>query len=278
MTTSALRCAHCFDKVPDDAPIVGDDRLCAICARLAGEQDRRPRPVPPHLDQDVEAVAARVCREVGAPFAEPEEEIPPHPLLGGEGNVAQRLVSDVRRWSDGRWWQVRIPVLLFLAWVWMRHTGDVEYQSIFKGLNLGVHELGHFVFAPFGDLMAALGGSLLQCLVPLIGMAMFIQQRDWFAVSFAWGWLGTSYFELTPYVGDAVRMQLPLVTPGGGHPIHDWNYILGDLGWLRHTDALAGAHLFAAHLCMAICVATMSWVLLEMFQASAKRYAERDRT
>jgi hypothetical protein len=234
--------------------------------------------VPTHLEQDAEAVAARVCEEVGVPFAEPEDDVPPHPLLGGEGTLGQRVVADVRRWCDGRWWQVRLPVLLFLAWIWMRHTGDAEYQSIFKGLNLGIHELGHFVFAPFGDLMAALGGSLLQCLVPTIAIGMFIQQRDWFAVSFAWGWLGTNYFELVPYVGDAVRMQLPLVTPGGGHPIHDWNYILGDLGWLRHTEAVAGAHRFAAHLCLAVCIATMSWVLLEMFRADARRYAARRRS
>ena len=56
------------------------------------------------------------------------------------------------------------------------------------------------------------------------------QQRDVFAVAFAWGWLATNLFEVATYAGDAVAMSLPLVTPGGGHAIHDWNYVLGAWG------------------------------------------------
>ncbi|MEZ5064205.1 MAG: hypothetical protein R3B81_05690 [bacterium] len=288
MTTSTARCALCFGRLDEGSVDVAGETLCRTCAHLAvpssathhpppaqgyapAARDRQVREVPPHLDQDVDSVAERVCREAGVPLtADPEfVDEASRPLFSGEGTFGERLLRDIREWCAGRRWQVRVPVLLFFAWLWIRHSSDYEYQSVFKGLNLGIHELGHYVFAPGGDLLAALGGSLLQCLVPFIAMAMFVKQRDWFAVSFAWGWLATNYFELAPYVGDAVRMELPLVTPGGGHPIHDWNYILGDLGWLRYTENLAAAHTFAAHASMIVCLASMTWILVEMFRAKA---------
>jgi len=184
----------------------------------------------------------------------------------------RRLLSEIDAGCDGRWWHVRIPVLAFLAWVWIRHAQDPRYQSVFKGLNLGIHELGHYVFGPFGDIPGVLGGSVLQCLVPLIAAAMFVRQRDGFAVCFAFGWLGTNLFEVATYAGDAVKMSLPLVTPGGGHPIHDWNYFLGNYGWLRHTDAVAAWHRAAAHASMVVSLGGGTWVVSRMMAAAMREH------
>lgn len=171
----------------------------------------------------------------------------------------------------GRNGWLRAPALAYFLWVWFRHAASPEYRSVFGGLNLGVHELGHFVFGPFGDIPAALGGSLLQCLLPLVGMAMFARQGDWFAVAFAFGWLGTNFFEVSVYAADAVAMRLPLVTPGGGHPIHDWNYILGGLGWLRHTERVAGLIRLAGHASMLACVAGIAYVVSRMLTLSPEK-------
>jgi hypothetical protein len=172
----------------------------------------------------------------------------------------------------GKSWVARVPFLLLSLWIWISHASDPLYRSLFGGLNLGIHELGHFVFGPLGDLPGVFGGSLLQCLAPIVAMVMFVRQRDYFAGAFAWCWLATNCFEVATYAGDAVRMQLPLVTPGGGHPIHDWNYLLGDLGWLRYTDRIAGLYRVSGHLAMIAGVAGMSWILAKMV-ASAKRPA-----
>lgn len=171
---------------------------------------------------------------------------------------------DVEEACAGRRWWVRAPAVPFFSYVWLRHATDPLYHSVFGGLNLGVHELGHFVFGPFGDVLGALGGSLLQCLLPFVGMAMFLRQRDVFAVTFAWGWLATNLFEVATYAGDAVAMRLPLVTPGGGHAIHDWNYVLGALGWLRHTSAVADALRLGANASMALGLGGMIWLLMKM--------------
>jgi hypothetical protein len=189
----------------------------------------------------------------------------------------RRLAAEIDDWCAGRWWHVRIPVLAFLAYVWVRHAQDPRHQSVFKGLNLGIHELGHYLFGPLGDIPGVLGGSVLQCLVPLIAAAMFVRQRDWFAVCFAFGWLGTNLFEVATYAGDAVAKSLPLVTPGGGEPIHDWNYILGHFGWLRHTEAVAAWHRAAAHASMAASMAGGSAILLRMMAAAQREHRAAER-
>lgn len=191
--------------------------------------------------------------------------------------IIRRFLDDVDDWCRGRWWHVRIPVLVFLAYTWIRHAQSPVYQGVFKGLNLGVHELGHFVFAPFGDIPGVLGGSLLECLVPMIAVAMFARQRDWFAVFFAFGWLGTAYFDVAVYAGDAVAKRLPLVSPGGGEPIHDWNYILGNFGWLRHTEAVAAWHAAAGHVSMTIALAGGTWVVARMFAAARREHRAAER-
>jgi hypothetical protein len=102
---------------------------------------------------------------------------------------------------------------------------------------------------------------------------MFVRQRDWFGVAFALGWLGTNCFEVAVYAGDAVAKRLPLVTPGGGEPIHDWNYILGHFGWLRHTEAVSGAFATAGHVAMAAGLAFGAWLLERMLASARRRHA-----
>ena len=41
--------------------------------------------------------------------------------------------------------------------------------------DLVFHEAGHMIFAPFGRFMTVLGGSLLQCLIPVIAAIAFVR-------------------------------------------------------------------------------------------------------
>lgn len=181
--------------------------------------------------------------------------------------MLSQLRRDAQTWCAGRLWQVRIPVLLYLLGVWIAYAKDPRHQSIFSGINFGIHEFGHIVFGPWNDVLAALGGSLLQCLAPLIAAVLFLRQRDYFAIAFAIAWFGTNLFEVATYAGDAVAMTLPLVTPGGAEPIHDWNYALATLGWLRHTQTIAAIHRWGAHLAMAVSLAFGAWLVTRMMLA-----------
>lgn len=295
MKTKTSRCSYCHAAITIPGGESATGELCLECARLRNTRrssDRRGEgdaaeaagavavagsiPANPNVEPKEAALHAAITDTIQSEgqLNEGDLAFDDHSTPGPIGWV-NYFAHDIHDWCQGRWWQLRVPLVFFFAWVWVQHSANPEYQSVFKGLNLGIHELGHYVFAPFGDRMAAWGGSLLQCLVPLVGMAMFLKQRDYFAISFAWGWLATNYFEVAPYVADAVKMQLPLVTPGGGHAIHDWNYLLGDLGWLRHTETLASLHWSAGHVCMMICLLGMGYLTVEMMRSHARRHQSR---
>ncbi|MBB4634624.1 hypothetical protein [Longimicrobium terrae] len=108
-------------------------------------------------------------------------------------------------------------------------------------VNLPVHETGHLVFAPFGEFMAALGGTLLQLIMPLCFVVSFHRRKDYFAAAIVLAWVAQNLWNISVYIGDARAQVLPLV--GGGE--HDWAYILGRLDLLEHDQAVAGWVRFA---------------------------------
>jgi hypothetical protein len=108
---------------------------------------------------------------------------------------------------------------------------------LLDGVDLAIHETGHLVFAPFGEFVGFLGGTLGQLLMPAIFIAYFWRQRDRHAASIALWWVAQNLWNISVYVADARTEELPLV--GGGE--HDWAYLLGRLGWLSHDAQLSRA-------------------------------------
>jgi len=149
------------------------------------------------------------------------------------------LHVEMAEWCRGRWWFPRLLFLIWFSYMLARYLVDPSYRVIFGAINLGIHEIGHILWSPFGEFMGFLGGSLTQCLAPLVSIPMFYRQRDFFGMAFCFGWLSTNLHEVSVYVGDARARQLPLVTPGGGEPLHDWFYLLHRLGLLEMDHALA---------------------------------------
>ena len=146
-------------------------------------------------------------------------------------------LADAARWSDGRLWQWRLPLLVALGWIGVRHLAEPDYWSIFMGLTLALHEIGHILFAPFGETMSVAGGSITQLLAPVAAALVLRRQRDWFGVAVAGCWLAFSLANLATYIGDARAGELPLVSVGeGDEVIHDWSYLLDLADWL-HLDA-----------------------------------------
>ncbi|MBI3726148.1 hypothetical protein HY251_19640 [bacterium] len=179
--------------------------------------------------------------------------------------------ADALDWCQGRLWPPRALLLLWVAYAVVRHLKDPMYESIIGPLNFGIHELGHFVFRPFGEFVSICGGSLFQCLVPFIGLAMFLRQRDYFAAAFSFGWLSTNLFYVATYCSDARSMQIPLLSPGGGDAYHDWNYILDRMGLLRFDHALAFLMRGAAALSALVFLVVGSWLLWHMARGEKDR-------
>lgn len=103
-------------------------------------------------------------------------------------------------------------------------------------VDLGIHETGHFVFAPLGEFMGFAGGSLFQIMMPAAFVGYFVWKQSYFSAAIVLFWVGQSILNVFVYAQDAVTMLLPLV--GGG--IHDWNWMLERLGLLGYTKSIAG--------------------------------------
>lgn len=188
------------------------------------------------------------------------------------GALFRRLKDDASLWCRGRSPILRALVLLWCVRVLFGHLFQPDYYSIAKPLNLGIHEVGHFALTPLGPLLGVLGGSLFECVAPLVGTAMFIRQRDYFAVAFSFAWLSTALYSVGIYVADARAMQLPLVSVGGGHVIHDWNYLLARFDLLAWDRTLGGLVRAVGILSMLAAIGSGGWLCWEMH-----RQARRDR-
>lgn len=112
--------------------------------------------------------------------------------------------------------------------------------------NLIFHEAGHIIFSPFGRFLTVLGGSLMQCLVPVIAAIAFIRQEEPFSAAICGWWAGQNLVDLAPYIADARALQMVLIGGKTGAEVegHDWEYILTQLG-VTHLDQGIGRTAFA---------------------------------
>lgn len=174
-----------------------------------------------------------------------------------------RFFTASRAWAAGRWWQWRVPLLLFLGWDGLRHLRDPEAGGLFAGITFGVHEFGHLLFAAFGEFLGIAGGSLTQLLIPVLTGALLYHHRDYFGLSAAGAWLASSLLDLARYIADARVGDLALAS-FSEESVHDWTWLLGRMGWLQHDLAIARtasglgllvlltALLYGAWLCLAM--------------------------
>lgn len=183
--------------------------------------------------------------------------------------LLSRLVDRVRAWAAGRRWWLRAPLLAWLLWILVHYWDDPTHTTLFHGIDLAFHEIGHILWAPLGEFMGMAAGTLTQVLIPVAAGAVLYRQRDWFGVAFALAWVGINCFEVATYAGDALARRLPLVSTGGGEPIHDWTYMLGELGLLRHTELVAAAWRWLGRLLMSAGIGFGTWVLWQMATTEA---------
>jgi hypothetical protein len=172
--------------------------------------------------------------------------------------------SEAAEWCAGRMWWPRALLLLYLVYADFRLFRDSESSTMFSGITLAFHELGHVIFGFAGHFIGSLMGSGTQVLVPLIVVLIFAKQPDYFGMSVGGFWLSFSLFELARYVGDARSMDLPLVTYGSGDPEHDWHYLLGSLHMLPMDHALAFLLRIVAVALGAGSLTFAVWLLLQM--------------
>ena len=127
--------------------------------------------------------------------------------------------------------------LLFLAFlgvygvICLRTPGA---GRLLDSVDLAIHETGHLVFAPLGEFLGFLGGTLFQLLLPTAFVIHFLRREDRFGAAVCLWWVAQNCWNISVYAADARAQELPLV--GGGE--HDWAYLLDALGWMSHDVAI----------------------------------------
>lgn len=171
--------------------------------------------------------------------------------------------AEATAWARSRWWQWRLPLLLYLAWDARAHLGDADARGLFGGVTFGVHEFGHLFFAFFGEFMAVAGGSINQLLIPAATALLFYHYRDYFGIAVAGAWLSSSLIDLAVYIGDARSFDLDLVS-FGEDAVHDWAFLLGRMHLVQHDLRIAAATRGLAVLVLLASLLFGSWLCLQM--------------
>ena len=254
--TSRRLCPRCFEsfEAAGAAPASGE-ALCPACdgRSRARNEAVRAAPAPRRLASELPEVVDASFKDSAA-------------------GLVRRLVSDMASWCRGRLWWARLPLWLYFAYVFVRHLSRPgEYRSLFDGINLGIHELGHYLFRPFGEFLTAAGGTITQCLAPVASAVVLLRQRDYFGISVCLMWLATNFWEVAIYAGDARALKLALVAPGvglmppgDGAGLHDWNRMLGPLGLLPYDQAISWLFRLAAGGTMLLGLSFGAWLLWRM--------------
>lgn len=131
-------------------------------------------------------------------------------------------------------------VLLAAYFLWIAY--DPMQGSFLDNVDLPIHETGHLLFRPFGELMSIAGGSLFQVIFPAVFVGYFIWQRSFYSAAIVLLWVGQSILNVWVYAADAVVMRLVLTSgwTGAEGSFHDWNYLLTETGLLGSTKTIAG--------------------------------------
>lgn len=198
-------------------------------------------------------------------------------------------------WASKRHWWWRLPILIWFVTMLIENLQNPSFalnrlSNPFSALNFGIHELGHIIFSPFGEFMRIAGGSLFQCIFPLLWLVGFLQKKWYFAASLCFCWLGLNLFDVATYVADARARLLPLsIGPGvlGIDPTntdaaydhaHDWYQLLSRTNHLSSDLALAHGLRVAATIAFLIGLTLGSILLLRMLTSSMQRLSKNKNT
>jgi hypothetical protein len=118
-------------------------------------------------------------------------------------------------------------IVLIGIWGWFALVRG-DQTPVFVYLNIAVHEVGHVVFRPFGELVMLVMGSGSEVLFPLlVGIYFLLRRRDAVAGAICFGWCASALASAATYIADADDGLLPLLGATGPDAAGDWERILG---------------------------------------------------
>ena len=212
------------------------------------------------------------------------------PIYRNQLNIFQKPLA----WAGKRSWWWRLPIF---AWFIALLVGNLHNSSYaisrlsnpLSALDLGIHELGHKLFSPFGEFMHILGGSFFQCLFPLLWLIGFLQKKYYFAASLCLCWLGLNLFDVATYVADARARLLPLsvglgvlgIDPSDADAAydhaHDWYQLLSRTHHLNSDLTIAHGLRVTATVVFLSGLALAAILLIQMLVSSIQRLSKTNK-
>jgi hypothetical protein len=148
------------------------------------------------------------------------------------------LPKDIQRRLDI--WKAAGALVLCAFYGWFALVRNAQ-TPILEFADIAVHEVGHKLFSPFGELIMLIMGSGFQVLFPLVlGVVFAVWKHNLIAWGVCWAWAANAMCDAARYIYDAPRGELMLLGGGGG--LGDWSRILGP----EHYDKLYLADRLAA--------------------------------
>jgi hypothetical protein len=154
---------------------------------------------------------------------------------------------------------IAITVIAAVAF-WIHALLDNDGFLLLDYINLPFHEFGHLLFGLVGENIGIWGGTIFQLAVPLGVFLSFYLRRDTQGVTFSGFWFGENLLNISVYIADARRMELPLV--GGGD--HDWNIILIGLHLLTYDTIIGNIVKASGWLIM---ISVILWFLMKSLKS-----------
>ncbi len=155
-------------------------------------------------------------------------------------------------------------LLLIAVWGWFALVKN-DQTPIFVYLNLAVHETGHVLFRPFGELTMLVMGSGFEVLFPFaVGVVFLIRRRDLVSTAVSWGWSASALASAATYIADADDGRLALLGGTGPDTAGDWERILGEQFFdkLYLADSIATKVRTAGYVLWFVALGLAAWVIV----------------
>jgi hypothetical protein len=155
-------------------------------------------------------------------------------------------------------------LFLIAVWGWFALVKD-DQTPILVYLNIAVHESGHVLFRPFGELTMLLMGSGFEVLFPLAaGVVFLMRKRDVVAAAVCWGWAASALASAATYIADADDGRLALVGATGPDAAGDWERILGQefFDKVYLADSIAGTVRTFGYVLWFVALGLAAWAIV----------------
>ncbi len=184
--------------------------------------------------------------------------------------------ASLETYVQGKTWYWYVPFWLFGLYLFIRlfsfRLGEAApsfFISVAQSFDFVLHEMAHLLTAFLPSILTAAAGSASEL---LLGTALIITAfvvRSYFASLFCFLWFMLATQATADYMADARTQDLPLVSFGGGDPIHDWNYVFSKLGLLEQDTLIAGV-VRGIGVLAAVCGLLFSgWLIIRIFRAKS---------